>query len=36
MTIITFEVFKSIILSNPDLPDEMPEWFTEIFIVKRG
>ena len=36
MTIITFEEFKSIILSNPKLPNEMPEWFTEEFIVKKA
>ena len=36
METITTEEFRSIMKSNPELPDEMPDWFTEAFTVIRG
>jgi len=40
MYTITVKEFQSIILSNPDLPSDMPEsfweWFCEYFTVING
>ena len=35
LEVITVTEFQSILYSNPELPNEMPEWFNDQFIVLK-